>query len=250
MSVNYDNLAPEYINYRVPDSRIAAAIAKHFPRGAAVLNIGAGQGAYEPVDCDVTSIEPSWEMITRRAATNAKVIQGCAEQLPFDDDSFDMSMAVLTIHHWQDFEKGISEIKRVTRNKAVILTWSPEHPVFWLSDYFPEIDRIDAQLFPSMSKLTDLLEGNTEVEIIEVPQDCSDGFMCAYWRRPEMYLNAAARQAISTFSRLSDVDRGLEQLQNDLASGMWVHKNAALLSKNTLDCGYRLVVVNIASKTS
>src|SRR3546814_20539310 len=71
-----------------------------------VLNVGAGAGSYEPADRQVTAVEPSAEMIRQRGASAAPVIQGYAEDLPFDDNSFDASMAILTVHHWADKEKG------------------------------------------------------------------------------------------------------------------------------------------------
>lgn len=159
MNVNYDNLAPDYVNFRVPDLRIEAAIRRHMPLGGKVLNVGAGQGSYEPECCDVTAIEPSQEMIARRPSTKVPAIQGVAEHLPFDDDSFDASLAILTIHHWQDIQKGLSEIKRVTHGKVVILTWNGDFGEFWLPDYLPEIASTDTRLFPSIDKLANILGG-------------------------------------------------------------------------------------------
>src|SRR5690606_30757863 len=86
-----------------------------------VLNVGAGAGSYEPADRQVTAVEPSIEMIRQRSVSAAAAIQGCAEDLPFDDNSFDASMAILTVHHWSDKEKGLKEMRRVTRGRVVVL---------------------------------------------------------------------------------------------------------------------------------
>ncbi|MFW6263141.1 MAG: class I SAM-dependent methyltransferase [Thermotogota bacterium] len=242
MRVKYDVLAPDYAKYRVPDFRIEAAIRRHICAGEKVLNVGAGQGSYEPDDCAVTAIEPSREMIAQRPSLKVPALQGAAEHLPFSDTSFDVSLAILTIHHWKDIQKGLKEVKRVTRGKIVILTWNRELGNFWLPDYFPQIAGIDTDLFPSIDRLSYLLGGSTNVEVIEIPYDCTDGFMCAYWRRPEMYLDSAARNAISTFSRLGDIRSGLDRLRHDIARGIWHNKYESLLKKTSLDCGYRLVV--------
>lgn len=241
MSVNYDQLAREYKNYRIPDSRIEAAIAKHIAPNTSVVNIGAGLGAYEPVGCATIAVEPSREMIARRSPTKSPAIQAYAELLPFADQSFDVSMAILTLHHWQNLEKGLQEMLRVTRGKTIILTWNGIYDHFWLIDYFPDIADVDSALFPSMDYLIQQL-GGAKVEVIEIPHDCSDGFMCAYWRRPEMYLDAAARLAISTFSRLGNIDASLDLLRRDLQSGAWYKKYSTLLNRHSLDCGYRLVI--------
>ena len=55
----------------------------------------------------VTAVEPSAEMIARRPPGAAPAVRASAEALPFDDDSFDAAMAVLTVHHWPDREAGL-----------------------------------------------------------------------------------------------------------------------------------------------
>src|SRR6266851_3875064 len=62
----------------------------------------------------------------------------------------------------------------------------------------------------------------------DLPHDCVDGFLGAYWRRPEAYLDAAVRGAISTFTKLADVEPGLARLRRDLEDGTWRRRNAAL----------------------
>ena len=245
MTINYDALASDYINYRIPDARIASAIRKHIPAGSRVLNVGAGQGSYEPENCNVVALEPSREMISRRPPDKRSAIRGLAESMPFADNCFDISLAILTIHHWHNIQKGLSEMKRVTCQKTIILTWNGDFGDFWLPDYFPEIAHIDTGLFPSIHKICGLLSDATEIDIVEIPHDCTDGFMCAYWRRPKTYLNTAARNAISTFSRLNDLDDGLKHLQSDIESGVWRKRYSSILQKDKLDCGYRLLISNL-----
>ena len=43
--------------------------------------------------------------------------------LPFQPDSFDAALAVLTVHHWPDKALGLSELRRVARRHVVVLTW-------------------------------------------------------------------------------------------------------------------------------
>ena len=85
------------------------------------------------------------------------------------------------------------------------------------------------------------------MENVEIPYDCTDGFMCAYWRRPDSYLNSGIRKAISTFSRIPDISTRLVSLRNDIANGAWKEKYGHLLSKEFLDLGYRLVIHQISN---
>lgn len=106
MASHYDRIGANYADLRKPDPRIAALVASALGDAGTILNVGAGAGSYEPADRQVTALEPSVEMIRQRRAPAAAVVQGRAEVLPFPDDSFDASMAVLTVHHWSDQEQG------------------------------------------------------------------------------------------------------------------------------------------------
>ena len=75
-----------------------------------------------------------------------------------------------------------------------------------------------------------------------IPHDCTDGFLCAYWRRPEAYLDAGIRSAISTFARVRDIDEGVARLKADLDSGQWKKRYGYLLKEKEIDFGYRLVI--------
>ncbi len=237
----YNTIGVGYANLRKPDPRIEQAISTALGNAKSVLNVGAGTGSYEPTDRAVTALEPSIEMIRQRSPDAAPVHQGTVEQLPFADNKFDAAMAVLTVHHWSDFEAGLLEMRRVAKQRIVVLTFDPTAPYFWLADYIPEIVKLDQPIMPVLSEFERIL-GETTVTSVPIPHDCTDGFLGAYWRRPEAYLNPLVRSAISTFAKLDDVSGPLAKLQNDLNSGAWAEKNAHLLELGSLDIGYRLVV--------
>ncbi len=241
MARSYDTIGVNYADLRKPDPRIAGMITAALGSAKTVLNVGAGAGSYEPVDRLVTAIEPSTEMIRQRAQGAAPVIQACAEDLPFDDNAFDASMAVLTVHHWADKEKGLQEMRRVTRGPIVILTYDASHQTFWLADYIPELVSPDEAQMPNMTDYAHWL-GPTEISAVPIPHDCTDGFLCAYWRRPEAYLDPRIRAAISSFWAIGDVSEALEKLADDLTTGAWAHRYAEFLSLDACDFGYRLVV--------
>lgn len=247
MSAVYDKIGVGYSHLRKPDSRIARAIHDALGDAKAVLNVGAGTGSYEPVDRVVTALEPSAEMISQRPPGSAKAYQGSAESMPFADHQFDAAMAVLTVHHWSDLEAGLREMRRVTRGSLVILTFDPASPYFWLVDYIPEIVELDQPIMPDLGAFDRIL-GKTEVEIIPVPCDCTDGFLGAYWRRPHAYLDPHVRSAISTFSKLDNMASALAKLEQDLASGVWEQRYGDLMELESLDVGYRLVVAQPISK--
>lgn len=243
-TVDYDALAGHYAGVRRPDPRIAAAIDAALGDARTVVNVGAGTGSYEPRDRDVTAVEPSAGMIAARPPGAAPALSGVAESLPFADDTFDAAMAILTIHHWPDQRAGLAELCRVARRR-VVLTFDPDFiEAFWLvAEYLPGNIEIDRAQFPPIERVAAALGGG-DVRVVEIPHDCTDGFLCAYWRRPEAYLNPRVRAGISTFARLdpAEIARGIERLRSDLASGAFWDRHANLADRTSLDLGYRLIV--------
>ena len=240
----YDNIGLTYAEFRRPDERIAAAIASALGDATSVVNVGAGTGSYEPIDRDVIAVEPSEVMIRQRPVGAAPCLQASAEELPLESGSVDAAMAVLTVHHWTDFARGLSEMARVARKRIVVLTWVPDSPPFWLTrDYFPEITTNDVGIFPTSDKLLAKVEqaiGRASISTVPVPHDCTDGFLGAFWRRPEAYLSAGVRSAMSCFAKF-DAEPGLTKLRADLLSGRWAEGNAELLGLEALDLGYRIL---------
>jgi SAM-dependent methyltransferase len=240
----YDTIGVGYGGQRRPDPRIAAAIGEALGDAASVVNVGAGTGSYEPVDRPVVAVEPSLAMIGQRRAGSAPAVQATATELPFRDDAFDAALAILTVHHWPDRVRGLSELARVARQRVVLVTWDPAFTGFWLVDeYFPEIGAIDRRIFPSLEEVRQAL-GGVEVSPLLIPHDCSDGFLGAYWRRPHAYLDAEVRGAMSTFTKLGDVDTGLARLRGDLDDGTWQQRYGTLLGRREVDLGYRLIVAS------
>jgi len=228
---------------RREEPRIAARIRAALGDARTVLNVGAGTGAYEPDDLEVTAVEPSEVMIGQRQEGAAPVVRAPAERLPFDDGSFDAAMAVLSDHHWEDHERGLAEMRRVAR-RVVLFTWDPAtaRETWVVSEYFPCFE----ELIPSGYRLEMTLErlGGGRIEPVPIPHDCADGFFHAYWRRPEAYLDPRVRAGISAFALMDQacVEEGLGRLAADLESGAWRRRHAALLDLDELDGGYRLVV--------
>jgi SAM-dependent methyltransferase len=242
MAAKYDSIGINYADLRKPDPRIAAIIELGLGPAETVLNVGAGTGSYEPTDRTLTAVEPSIEMIRKRAPSSARVIQASAAGLPFEDNAFDASMAILTVHHWPDKAAGLRELRRVTRGQIVLLTFDPScRP--WLTDYLPALAVLDEAQMPKMSDYERWL-GEVKISPVMVPHDCRDGFLYAYWRRPAAYLDARVRSGSSSFWALSDAAKGLERLSREIGTGEWAHRHADLLELDAYDAGYRLVVAS------
>lgn len=241
----YDKIGRTYSTTRCTDPKIAAQLYAELEGATRIVNIGAGTGSYEPSDVDLVAVEPSAKMIAQRPSNGHPVKQASAEKLPFADNSFSHAMTVLSMHHWEDRALAFSEINRVTTEKFVALTWDPHSEPFWLTrDYFPKIHEMDSQIFPDLDELNQYFDAVIMRPLL-VPSDCQDGFFAAFWRRPEAYLSPEVRQSMSPFSKVENLEAGLQKLGEDLASREWPQKNHAILNAPALDVGYRVVTAKV-----
>ena len=242
---NYGAIGFGYSSFRQPDPTIAAQIVLALGSARTVLNVGAGAGSYEPVDRDVTAVEPSQSMRSQRPAHLAVAVDATAEALPFADGTFDASMATFTAHQWGDLTAGLAEMRRVTRGPVLILGCDPDLVQrFWLNDYAPLVLAAEARRYPSPALMGSLLGGHLEVIPVPIPLDCKDGFNEAYYSRPEQLLDEHARQACSAWSF---VDRPtatayVDHLRRDLEVGAWDARHGHLRSQPAYDGSLRLVV--------
>lgn len=244
---NYEQLDDTlYSSVRRADPRIARYIHDALGDAKTVANVGAGAGSYEPEDRYVTAVEPSANMRAQRMAYGkAPAINAVAEALPLDDNSFDATMATVTIHHWLDLEKGLAEMKRVAKKRVVILTFDPYALTnFWNYEYFPQLIEIERARYPEISRIIAVLEGKCDVVKVPVPNDCTDGFQDAFFGRPEAFLKKQVRQAQSAWGFLPPQLEAqyVERLANDLASGEWDKKYGYLRKEPLFYSSLRLIV--------
>jgi SAM-dependent methyltransferase len=244
----YDRMGIDYSEVRRADPRLEAAIWAALGDARSVLNIGAGTGSYEPRDRQVIAVEPSPVMIAQRPLDAAPAIQGVAEDIPLEDKSADATMGVFTMQHWDDVDRGLAEVLRVTRDRVVLLTLDLDVTAeMWLCrDYLPEIVEHDRGTFPSIAHLEAVLP-NLRVETIPVPRDCADGFCVALWSRPEAHLDPGVRRSSSIWHLLpaTVVEPALERLRRDLESGEWDRSYGTLRTQAEFDIGLRLVAARL-----
>lgn len=240
----YDEIGTGYADGRRTDPRIERVVHAALGDAERVINVGAGTGSYEPHDRIVVAVEPSLLMLRQRSRNAAPAVRAVAECLPFEDNTFDAAMATLTVHHWTDRARGYREIRRVAR-RVVVLAYDPDvHEQQWIvRDYVPQVGELDRQRGLTLEELIDALDATVVLPVL-IPADCTDGFLMAYWRRPEAFLDPKVQQANSGFV-LSDrraVEAGLRRLDEDLRSGRWHEKYGGLLELEAFDAGLRLVV--------
>ena len=248
--VRYDRIGHGYSAQRRADPRIAAAVHHALGDARTVVNVGAGTGSYEPTDRPVIPVEPSTAMTLQRDPALPPAVLGVAESLPLADGTADAAMAVMTMHHWADIDRGLAELIRVARRRVVLLTIDTDVAVStWLfREYIPEAAERDRREFPAVPRLLAILGSSARVLTVPVPADCTDGFALALWNRPEMVLDPAVRAATSGFARMDPAREAaaVDRLARDLADGSWDRRNGHLRGRPEFDIGLRLIVAELA----
>lgn len=115
----YDRLMGRYLPSLGPVFADAAPVTAD----QRVLDVGCGPGGLTTVLVDrvgadhVFAIDPSPPFVAacRERNPGVDVRQGVAEQLPYADDAFDVSLASLVVGFMSDPVAGVGEMRRVTR---------------------------------------------------------------------------------------------------------------------------------------
>jgi SAM-dependent methyltransferase len=243
-SIDYERHGRTYARHRHADPRIAARIHAALGDAQTVLNVGAGTGSYEPRDRWVLAVEPSETMRSQRPPGAAPTIAGRAENLPFDDNAVDAAMACVTIHHWDPPQAGLAELRRVARGPVVVFTFELDCLPAWQDQVLGDALALDRPRFPTIEEVAAALGGRTRVERIPTPGDCTDGFVEAFWRRPEALLDREVRSAQSLWPLLEPgaEQQMIDRLAADLESGAWDAEHGYLREQEEFDGALRLVI--------
>lgn len=247
---DYDKKQHNYANIRQADARIMSYVEDALRGTKTVLNVGAGTGSYEPRNKYVVAVEPSEKMRQSRLGLGRNpAIAAAADKLPFDDGSFDSALAILTVHHWPDLEKGLREVRRVCSRRVVILTYDPDKlDLFWNVEYFPEVVEVERKRYPKLERINEIMGINATVTNIKIPFDCSDGFQEAFYGRPERFLDAEVRRAQSAWGFIGpDLEAAYVQaLKADLDSGAWDRKYGAHRRMKEFEGAYRVLEFDLS----
>ncbi|MCY1138855.1 class I SAM-dependent methyltransferase [Actinoplanes sp. Pm04-4] len=188
--------------------------ARHAPerRPLAVLDLGSGTGRFTPALAaefggPVWGVEPSDHMraVAEQHGDHPGVtyLAGSATEIPLPDDSCDLVLLFLVLHHVRDHHAAAAEVARVLRPGGRVLIRSlfpdrmPELP--WYS-YFPGARLIDEQVFPRLDPLlvTFAGAGLRFVTVERVQERIADSLAD--------YENRLKLRGSSTFERLTELE--------------------------------------------
>ncbi len=117
-----------------PDTKVALELETRLMhtllqpmRGESVLDIGCGTGAclraFLEMELLVTGLDPSTYMLdiaSRNVGNRADLYRGFAEDLPFDDNSFNYACLFTTLEFVDNSQKALEEACRVAKDRIFI----------------------------------------------------------------------------------------------------------------------------------
>jgi ubiquinone/menaquinone biosynthesis C-methylase UbiE len=143
------------------ESWIYELLTDDFLSNKKVLEVGCGQGMalvlsaqkckeITGLDISVNSLKEAEKGIREFKLQNTSLISGDAENLPFEDESYDAVYSLGVLHHTQDTQKAVLEINRVLKKDGEIIAMLyKKHNPKWFA----------VVLFRTFSKLIDSVLG-------------------------------------------------------------------------------------------
>jgi len=95
---------------------------RHFiPDGTGGMEVGVGTGKFAAPLGIARGVEPSHTMAEKARRLGINVMDGVAEALPFEDESFDFVLMVTTICFVDDIDKAFHEANRVIKKDGFVV---------------------------------------------------------------------------------------------------------------------------------
>lgn len=154
----YDDIAPHYDKGMRPLdrwflARLRATTLRYLPEGARVLELGAGTGlnfVFYPTDTVGVATEPSSGMLRIASAKERpeklRLIQSCAEHLPFKNNSFDAAFATLVFCSLARPAEAFAELRRVVKPGGTVILLEHVRPGGLLGPVFDLLNLITVPL--------------------------------------------------------------------------------------------------------
>ena len=231
LKAKYDTIGKTYNQTRSADPYLLKRLYKHLnpSKEGRYLDIGCGSGNYtsklHELGIEISGIDPSIEMLEKARFTNQHINYsiGVAENINLPNASIDGVIAFLTIHHWQNLEKGFKEIGRILKSggRLVIFHSTPNQmEAYWLNSFFPLMMQNSMKLMPSMNRIDKaLISANLKITNTEeyfMKDDLQDLFLQCGKNNPEIYFRPEIRAGISSFAAVAnqhEVKTGLKKLR-------------------------------------
>jgi ubiquinone/menaquinone biosynthesis C-methylase UbiE len=225
--VNYNEISKIYDDVRESDIALIRRLIQALPiwPDVYILDMGCGTGNYTSLfqtltGAQVFGIDPSEGMLEKALGKNERVIYktGQADEIPFEDDTFDFVYMTDVIHLVPNIEAMFTEIWRVlkpNRTGCIVTQSHQQIETRPIAQYFPGTVRVDKERYPDIPEI--ITAANTQGFIkvksellLEKPIELDTSF-----------LELIRKKGYSMLHLISDPEyrAGLRKLERALESG-------------------------------
>jgi len=177
----YDDVAQYYERVMSPFERwvipgLRQTALRQIPDGARTLEVGAGTGlnfVHYSVDAKGVATEYSREMLKiardKPRPRGVSLLQNCAEDLPFQNASFDAAFATLVFCSVASPVKALSELRRVVRSGGTVVLLEHVRPAGVLGPLFDFLNLFTSKLFDDhINRQTANTANDVGLEVVKV----------------------------------------------------------------------------------
>lgn len=196
--------------------------------GRRVADIGGGTGNYALAlageGWDPVVVDRSIEMLAHATDKGLETVVADAQQLPFEDGSFDAVTMISMLHHVEDRGAALGEARRILRpgGRLVLMAFCAEDAAsMWIVDYFPSSRSWMWATHPPQAAILEELPGARLLPFAF--EDMEDGSLAALSGDPGRVVEAVETGATSFFERMhrdhaDELRAGLARLRDDISA--------------------------------
>ncbi|PYS70632.1 MAG: SAM-dependent methyltransferase [Acidobacteria bacterium] len=170
----YEGIMRPFERWVIPGLRMAAL--REIPAGARTLEVGAGTGlnfVHYPAEATGVASEVSGEMLKiageKQRPGGVALLQNCAEDLPFQNASFDAAFATLVFCSVASPVKALAELRRVVRSGGTVVLLEHVRPSGVLGVLFDFLNLFTSKLFDDhINRQTAKTASDVGLEVVKV----------------------------------------------------------------------------------
>ncbi len=134
-------------------TRLRERVFDSLPRQGRILELGAGTGRnfdFYPNGIAGIATDPSAEMLSiarQKSIGRVRLVQSCAESLPFEKHSFDAALATLVFCSVESPAQAFAELRRVVKPGGIVVLLEHVRPGGLLGPVFDLLSLVTTSLF-------------------------------------------------------------------------------------------------------